>query len=416
MSLARFGYTLLLYLLLPRVAVHLLLRARKQPAYLRHLGERFGFYREDARAPVLWIHAVSVGETRAAQPLIESLRRSHPGHRILLTHMTPTGRETGEQLFGDTVTRCYLPYDFPFAVRRFLDHFAPVAGVLMETEIWFNLIDACRQRRIPLYLGNARLSERSHRRYARVARLARISLRGLAAIAAQSEADAERLRSLGAEAPVVTGNVKFDISPPAPLLQLGRRWREDFGAERPVLLAASTREGEETLLLDALDRLEVARALLVIVPRHPQRFDEVAQLLEQRAISFQRRSAATRVAPGVRVLLGDSMGEMFAYYAACDLAFIGGSLLPYGGQNLIEACAAGAPVIVGPYVYNFEEAARLAVDAGAALQVEDAPQAMREATRLLRDTAARRAMAQAGIDFSRRHQGATERLLALLRF
>ncbi|MBI3936359.1 MAG: lipid IV(A) 3-deoxy-D-manno-octulosonic acid transferase [Betaproteobacteria bacterium] len=413
---SRFGYTLLLYALLPRILLHPLVRARRQRAYLEHLRERFGYYRLAPAKPVIWLHAVSVGETRAAEPLVRALAREHPDHQILLTHMTPTGRDTGEALFGDEVLRCYLPYDFPAAVRRFLDHFRPRVGILMETEIWFNLIHEAAQRRIPVYLANARLSEKSFARYRRFSDLTSECLNELAAIAAQSAEDARRLTTLGARDVHVTGNLKFDIAPPAEQLELGRAWRRQYGESRPVLLAASMREGEEELLLDALHGLDVASLLLVIVPRHPQRFEEVAALLKRRGIAFQRRSENREIVPDTRIILGDSMGEMFAYYAACDLAFIGGSLLPYGAQNLIEACAVGKPVIIGPSVYNFAEATRLAVEQGAAIQVRDARELAREAARVLRDNALSEKMSQAALAFSRMHQGATERIMALLRF
>ncbi|MGH7674463.1 MAG: lipid IV(A) 3-deoxy-D-manno-octulosonic acid transferase, partial [Gemmatimonadales bacterium] len=365
----RFLYTLLLYLASPLALALLAWRARRQPGILRHVAERFGHYAAAPRAPVIWLHAVSVGETRAAEPLVRALQARHPQCRILLTHMTPTGRETGATLFGGRVERCYLPFDFPGAVARFLDHFRPCAGIVMETEIWPNLIHAGRARAIPLYLVNARLSEESYAGYRRFAGLVRESLGGFAAVAAQSEEDARRLAALGAGDVRVTGNLKFDIAPPPDQLELGRALRRGFGEARPVLLAASTREGEEALLLDALEQLAVPGLLMVIVPRHPQRFDEVARLLEARGVRYQRRSANAGTTPETDVVLGDSMGEMFAYYGACDVAFIGGSLVPLGGHNLIEACAAGKPVLIGPSTFNFSEATELARHAGAAIQV-----------------------------------------------
>jgi 3-deoxy-D-manno-octulosonic-acid transferase len=413
---SRFGYTLLLYALLPQALLHLLWRALRQRAYLDHVPERFGRYAVAAGQPLIWVHAVSVGETRAAEPLIAALRRKYPRHRILLTHMTPTGREAGELLFGNGVLRCYLPYDFPFAVARFLDYFKPACGMLLETEIWPNLIHACRHRCIPIYLVNARLSEQSFRKYRRFGVFAAASLNELTCIAAQSSADADRLKALGAAAAEVTGNLKFDIAPDAALVAQGDAWRAAWGRLRPVLLLASTREGEEALLLQALQDIDIPRLLTVIVPRHPQRFDEVAALLERHALPFQRRSADQPIATGTRVVLGDSMGEMFAYYAACDVAIIGGSLLPFGAQNLIEACAVGRPVIIGPHTYNFAEAAQLAIDAGAALQVGDARGALAAARELLRDPARAWRVAQAGLDFTRSHQGATDKILALLKF
>lgn len=412
---SRFGYTLLLYALLPRALLQLLWRARRQRAYLDHISERFGRYAVATEQPLIWVHAVSVGETRSAEPLIAGLQRKYPRHRILLTHMTPTGRETGTTLFNERVLRCYLPYDFPFAVERFLDHFKPACGLLLETEIWPNLIHACRARSIPVYLVNARLSEKSFRQYRRFGAFAAASLNELAGIAAQSKADADRLKALGATAVDVTGNLKFDIAPDAALVAQGDAWRAAWDRSRPVLLLASTREGEETLLLQALQELDIPRLLTVIVPRHPQRFDEVAALLERHAMPFQRRSAGRPIAAQTRVVLGDSMGEMYAYYAACDVAIIGGSLLPFGSQNLIEACAVGRPVIIGPHTYNFAEATQLAIDAGAAVRVEDARGAITAARELLPDPARAQRMALAGLDFARSHQGATDKILRLLK-
>ena len=412
----RFGYTLLLYALLPHALLHLLWRARRQPAYLQHIGERFGYYHQAGSQPLIWIHAVSVGETRAAEPLIRALRAKYPDHRILLTHMTPTGREAGEVLYGEAVWRCYLPYDYPGAVARFLDHFRPRVGLLIETEIWANLIHACRTRGVPLHLVNARLSEKSFAKYRRFSELARTSLRGLTAIAAQTRDDAQRLAALGADHVVVTGNLKFDIEPPAAQLELGKAWRKSYGAGRRVLLAASTRDGEEDLLFGAIERIDIPTSLLVIVPRHPQRFNEVAQLIERRGLRYQRRSEEAAVDPRTQVLLGDSMGEMFAYYAACDVAFIGGSLLLFGGQNLIEACAVGKPVLIGPHTYNFAEAAESAIAAGAVRRVATAEELMREARRLLADPGAAARMGEAALAFAKAHQGATRRVLELIRW
>ena len=410
----RVGYTVFLYLLLPYIGLRLLWRGRKQPGYRRHIAERFGFFRSQTSKPIIWLHAVSVGETRAALPLIQQLQTRYPQHQILLTHMTPTGRDTGEELFGDSVLHGYLPYDFPCAVRRFLKHFKPAIGLLMETEIWFNLIHACNTSRIPVLLINARLSEKSARKYAKFAQLTQESLQGLSAIAAQTDVDAARLSALGAKHIQITGNLKFDISPPRSAIELGQVLRQQFGEGRPIFLAASTREGEETLLLDVVQHTDIPDLLTVIVPRHPQRFDAVAALLDKHGIRYQRRSANQAVLPQTQVVLGDSMGEMFAYYSACDIAFIGGSLLPLGGQNLIEACALGKPVLLGPHTYNFAEVSELAVAAGAAIRVQNADELLTQVAVLSQDKHKQQKMGQAGLDFSRQHQGATERVLRLM--
>ena len=423
-----FLYTLVLWLLLPYVVLRLLWRARRQPEYLQHIGERFGFYPIRCHKPVIWLHAVSVGETRASQSMVSRLRTSYPGHQILLTHTTPTGRAASDQLYGNSVLRVYLPYDYPFAVNNFLRHFHPQLGILMETEIWFNLIHACHQQHVPLLLLNARMSEKSQRGYARFAQLTGNALGELTAIAAQTADDAMRLTGLGAKNVSVIGNLKFDIDPPSSMLELGGELRKQFGATRKILLAASTREGEEALLLDSLQGFHVPDLLLVIVPRHPQRFHAVANLLEQRSISFLRRSDIYQalmpdrenanyrpaVPSEVKVVLGDSMGEMFAYYVAADLAFIGGSLLPFGGQNLIEACAVGTPAIVGPHMYNFAEATRLAVSAGAAIQVPDVAGLVAESQRLFANPVAQNDMHQRCVKFVESNRGATEKSLQLV--
>ncbi len=422
-----FLYTFVLWLLFPYVFLRLIWRARKQPEYLRHIGERFGFYSIRNDKPVIWLHSVSVGETRAIYSLVIRLLAHYPLHQILLTHTTPTGRAASEQLYGDSVLRVYLPYDYPFAVHRFLLHFRPQLGILMETEIWFNLIRACQMTRTPLLLLNARMSEKSAQGYTRFARLTRDALGKLTAVAAQTTADAARLIKLGAMNVSVMGNLKFDIEPPHAMLELGNQLRKQFGDTRKIILAASTREGEEELLLDALQNLNIADLLLVIVPRHPQRFTAVANMLEQRHISFCRRSEMIHVGKSISdglkrqavpseilVVLGDSMGEMFAYYTAADLAFIGGSLLPYGGQNLIEACAVGTPVLVGPHMYNFDEATRLAIQAGAAIQVSNVAGLINEARRLLLDSVKLNGMRHQCIEFVESNRGATEKSLQLV--
>ena len=407
----RFFYTLGLWLLLPYIFFYLLWRARKQPEYLKHIGERFGSYFIRSNKPVIWLHTVSVGETHAAAKLVQRLREIYPDHQLLLTHTTPTGRAASKQLYGDDVLRVYLPYDYPFAVRRFLNHFRPCIGILLETEIWFNLIHACHAEKTPLLLLNARLSENSARGYARVARLICNALGEFITIAAQTADDAARLTALGGGNVSVMGNLKYDIEPSPAMLELGKELRRQFGADRKVFLAASTREGEEALLLDALGQAAIPHLLAVIVPRHPQRFEEVAALLARHSIRFQRRSEGCTVAPETQAVLGDSMGEMFAYYAACDLAFIGGSLLPFGGQNLIEACAVGKPVLIGPHTYNFAQASQLAVTSGAALRVQDTKELMQALQNLLANPGKMAEIGEAGRHFVGANCGATEQAL-----
>lgn len=416
MSWRRGLYSALLWLLLPWIGIRLLLRGRKDRRYLQRIGERFGIYRVKIDAPVIWLHAVSVGETRAAASLIEALIARYPGHRVLLTHTTPTGMATSEALFGASVERVYLPYDYPFAIRRFLGHFKPVLGILMETELWINLIAEAQNHAIPMLLLNGRLSARSFKRYARFANLSKEALDGLRAIAAQSAADAQRFASLcGGEARIrIMGNLKYDIQPSQALMQLGLSMRKNMEGNRPVILAASTREGEEEIILDAVAQCSVQNLLTIIVPRHPQRFDEVATLIASRGLSMQRRSAGGATASTTLVLLGDSMGEMYAYLCWCDIACMGGSFLPYGGQNLIEACAVGKPVIIGPHTYNFAEASDLAVAAGAALRIENGKALGQALLSLLNEPLVREKMGTAGRQFVSQNRGATQRAMEII--
>ncbi len=409
----RVVYNVLLHLALPLLPLRLWWRGRREPGYRTHVCERFGAYTQRPDRPVIWIHAVSVGESRAAQPLVAALASRFPDHALLITTMTATGRATAESLYGARATIAFLPYDYPWAVRRFLAHFRPRLGIIMETEIWPNLVRGARRSGVPVLLANARMSPKSARGYGRVGALTRQALVDIAAIGAQSEADARRLRELGAQSVEVTGNLKFDISPPPEMGERARALRRLWGG-RTVFLAASTREGEEELLLDALARNPIDGLLTVIVPRHPQRFDEVAGLLTRRGAAFVRRTADSLVPHGCQFVLGDTMGEMFAYYAAADVAWVGGSLLPYGAQNLIEACAMGTPVVIGPSTYNFSQATELAIDAGAAVRAANADGVIAEVARLVDDPAARKRMGEAGAAFTVAHRGATARAMQIV--
>ncbi|WGG51253.1 lipid IV(A) 3-deoxy-D-manno-octulosonic acid transferase [Rugamonas sp. DEMB1] len=425
-------YSVMWWLALPLVLGRLWLRGRKEPGYRAHWGERLGCYGEPdaasraagANMPTIWLHAVSVGETRAAEPLVDALLAAYPQHRIVLTHMTPTGRATGAALFGRHGARLlqsYLPYDTATMVRRFLRHFAPQICILMETEVWPNLIAECGRGGVPVVLANARLSERSLRKAGRFGRLLLDAARGITLVAAQTEADAARVATLGAPRVEVTGSIKFDVVVPAAALATGAALRAHIG-NRPVLLCASTREGEEALILDAFQQAREAMpadVLLLLVPRHPQRFDEVEKMVAERGLALERRSTlaldGAALPARVAVLLGDSMGEMFAYYAACDCAFVGGSLLPLGGQNLIEPAALGKPVLIGPHTFNFAVVTEDALAAGGALRVADAAELMAGTARLLGDAAARADMGRRALAFANQHRGATARTLALLR-
>jgi len=416
----RLIYSFAWWCALPVVLLRLFLRGRREPGYREHIAERLGFYPKtaDVLAPMLWVHAVSVGETRAAQPLIEALLQDYPTHAILLTHMTPTGRATGRELFGrhPRVLQAYLPYDTGWMVARFLRHFKPRLCVLMETEVWPNVMAQCTRYRLPVALVNARLSVRSLAKAQRLPSLFTRAASAINCVAAQTEGDAERIRVLGASDVHVTGSMKFDVVPPEEMLQRGAELRHRLG-ERRVLLCANTRDGEEALILDALRTLPQRNFLLMIVPRHPQRFDEVEALIRSHGLHCVRRSMLTgeQLDAGVDAILGDSMGEMFAYYAACDVAFVGGNLLPLGGHNLIEACAVGKPVLIGPHTFNFADAADNAIGAGAAMRVADAADLLRQARILLDDDARREKMGLRARSFAAAHRGATQRTMALLR-
>ena len=410
-------YDVLWWCLLPFAVLRLWWRGIREPGYRQHIGERFGHYGAHApgidESPVIWIHAVSVGETRAAQPLVAALRREYPDHRIVLTAMTAAGRATSESLYGDTVTRAWLPYDTRAFADRFLDRFSPRFGILMETELWPNLVLRATARGLPMFLCNSRMSAKSARGYARLAALTADVLRALHGIAAQSKGDADRLIALGAVEVRVTGNVKFDVDIPDAAIAKGQALRALFGSSRPIGVAGSTRDGEEAILLDALAKHRLAAdALLVIVPRHPQRFDDVAALIERRGLRVARHSENRAVPPDVGIVVGDSMGEMLAYYAAADVAFIGGSLLPLGGQNLIEPLAVGTPVVIGPSSYNFSEVTQQAVASGAVIQCADADSTIAEVARLLIDRTAREGMAGAAKRLLDEHRGATGRTIA----
>jgi 3-deoxy-D-manno-octulosonic-acid transferase len=417
--LARGAWGVVLGAMAPLYGLRLLWRSRAEPPYRHAIGQRFGYY---GALPVdqtffdVWVHAVSLGETRAAAALVDALRRRRPGLRLLLTHSTATGLEAGRALLRAGDAQTWLPYDTPGAVRRFLAQWRPRVGVLMETEVWPNLQHAAQAAGVPMVLANARLSERSLRRGQRMAALLRPAARSISLALAQTAEDARRLREAGVGSVEVMGNLKFDITPDAAALARGKLWLAT--GDSPVVMGAVTREGEEQMLLaawrDQLAHSSQATRLLV-VPRHPQRFDEVAQLIERAGFSLSRRSSWTSGVPDVQALhaqvwLGDSLGEMAAYYAASSVALLGGSFAPLGGQNLIEAAACGCPVVMGPHTFNFAAAAELSIEAGAALRVSDMPQGVREALRLVSDPERRALAASDALGFAAAHRGAAQRM------
>lgn len=433
--MTRLLYTLLMRLAQPFLRRKLRARGVHEPGYLEAVAERFGHYAgtpAQATGNTVWLHAVSLGETRAAAVLVARLRERLPGMRLLLTHGTATGRAEGAKLLRPGDVQTWQPWDTPAAVRGFLDHFKPRIGILMETEIWPNLVTACQQRGVPLVLANARMSQKSQQQAQRLAWLSRPAFGALSAVWAQTPLDAQRLTQLGAKVRGVFGNLKFDAAPNAEQLAAGRAWRSAAG--RPVVMFASSREGEEALFLQLLAShrsqtpLQGARTDVhplppevqwLIVPRHPQRFDEVAALIARHGFAVSRRSqwrdvpplAASEAARPV-VWLGDSLGEMALYYGLADVALLGGSFEPLGGQNLIEAAACACPVVMGPHTFNFAEAAELAAAAGAALRVASLPAALEAARRLAHDAAAQAAMASAAAGFSSAHRGAVDKTAA----
>jgi 3-deoxy-D-manno-octulosonic-acid transferase len=398
-------YSMLLSAAQPLLRRKLARRGATEPGYLEHVDERFGRYAGVTEPGRLWIHAVSLGETRTAAILVDALRAERPDLRILLTHGTATGRAEGARLLRAGDAQAWLPWDTPRAVQGFLNHFRPVAGVLMETEIWPNLIALCRERGVPLALANARLSEKSLKGARRLGFLSRPAYGGLRAAWAQSEDDARRLAQAGATVQGVFGNLKFDAAPAPDLLERGHAWRAAL--DRPVVLFASSREGEEAEFLRAIRAHAGVQWLLV--PRHPQRFDEVAALVREAGFSLSRRSAWASEPPPAQVWVGDSLREMALYYALADVALLGGSFAPLGGQNLIEAAACGCPVVMGPHTFNFAEAAALSLEAGAAQRVATMEEGVAAAVALARDAAGRAEAVAAAERFSAAHRGAALR-------
>jgi 3-deoxy-D-manno-octulosonic-acid transferase len=411
-------YTALFYLGLPLVAIRLWLRARKAPAYARRIGERFSFGLPPLQPGGIWVHAVSVGESIAAAPMIRRLLAQYPQWPITVTCMTPTGSERIQALFGNEprIQHCYLPYDLPCAAARFLDRLQPRLAVIMETELWPNHIHQCAKRGIPVALANARLSARSAKGYGRFARLTRPMLQEMSLFAVQTEAEAERFRALGArpETVEVTGSIKFDLTIDPQLLARAAELRQQWGAlERPVWIAASTHDGEDAVVLDAHRRLldSYPNALLILVPRHPERFDSVFELCRQQGFATVRRSSAEPVCSHTSVLLGDTMGELLFLYALADSAFVGGSLVPNGGHNLLEPAALAKPVLSGPHLFNFLEIAALLREAGALQEVEDAEGLAVAVQRLFELPRDAQKMAEAGLKVMAANQGALQRLL-----
>ena len=411
-------YTFLLYLLMPLVILRLAWRGIRAPDYWRRWPERFGTIEPALGERVIWIHAVSVGEVMAAEPLVRALFEQRPDHSILITTVTPTGSARVTALFGNNVAHVYAPYDLPVVVSRFLGRVRPQLAIVMETELWPNLFHACQQRSVPLLLVNARLSEKSVTGYQRVRSLAAQTLSAVTEIAAQSEQDASRFRSLGAaeQRITVTGNMKFEQRTLPGLLKQAEMLRRDWGVDRAVWVAGSTHEGEDELLLDVFRQLrkQFRNCLLVLVPRHPERFESVAELCRQRGYNTALRSEQTHCTPETEVFIGDSMGELALFYAASDVAFTGGSLVFHGGHNLLEPAALGVPVVTGSHVFNFVEICQLLLQAGACEKVENTEGLLSVLSRWLGDADERHRIGQRGREVVEKNRGALQSVMAMI--
>lgn len=416
----RFIYSLLHYLFVPFILAHLVSRGLRNRAYWKRWGERFGFMvAPDHGKPALWVHAVSVGEVQAALPLVRGLLDSYPQFHVVITTTTPTGSDRVAQAFGTTVSHRYVPYDIPGAVNRFLDRVNPVIAIILETELWPNIFHYCRRRSIPVLLANLRMSERSANGYGRLSGFVQKMLADVSAIAAQSALDADRLITLGASPDRirVTGSVKFDVRVPASLHEEAQAIRRIWGVERGVWIAASTHEGEDEQVLEAFGQVlhELPDSLLVLVPRHPERFSKAVSLCKKRGYHAVLRSADPKSCASVDVFIGDTMGELPAFYAASDVAFVGGSLVEIGGHNMLEPAALGVPALVGPHLFNFAEISGRLIEMGAAVRVRDSRELGDMVVKYLSDANLRHAAGQQGESFVDQNRGAGDRVMEMVR-
>lgn len=413
-----FVYSVLWFLLLPLVMLRLAYRAWKAPEYAKRVFERFGVFSYSSPKESIWVHAVSVGETLAAAPLIKALLKRYPDCEIVVTTMTPTGSERVRALFGDSVFHVYAPYDFPLAIKRFLSKVRPKAAIIMETELWPNTLKILKNQDIPIILANARLSERSAEGYRKVAFISEEMMKCLSVVAAQNQQDAERFQSLGVHEQqlYVTGSIKFDIQVPDGLSAQAFQLRKQLGNDRDILIAASTHEGEESQLLDVYQQLKrrLPELLLVIVPRHPERFRSVEQLVVRRGMALARRSKGESCSEQTDVYLGDTMGEMMLMYQASDLVFMGGSLIEHGGHNPMEPAALGKPILTGVHTFNFEEIMNKMIDAQSVKRIQNSIELMSAVEQLFTDGDLYQRMSKASIDVVKKNQGALNYLLELI--
>ncbi|WP_424946452.1 lipid IV(A) 3-deoxy-D-manno-octulosonic acid transferase [Candidatus Spongiihabitans sp.] len=423
-------YRIVLYFALPVVMIRLLYRTSRNKQYLTKISQRFGFNlllpkvkhnstKDDAYSDGIWIHAVSVGEVNAAVPLVKNLLASFPGKAITITTMTPTGSDRVLKVFGESVQHCYLPYDYPGAVKRFLNVLRPQLAMVMETEIWPNLINECHNRQIPMIYTNVRLSSRSHKGYLRFKKLFAPTLKKVSQFAVQAKADAERLINIGANADTVevTGSIKFEMTLPASVMEAAQSVRRDLGWERPVWVAGSTHEGEESQVIDAYlkARKEIENLLLVLVPRHPERFSAVFKLATGYGCKTVLRSQSnTGIPQDTEIYVADTMGELTLLIAAGDVAFIGGSLAPAGGHNVLEACAAGVAAIFGPHMFNFQEISDLVLAKGAGIQIMNSDELCEVVVKLLNDPVIRDQYGSAGRELIGENKGALDKICAMV--
>ena len=414
----RVAYAFLTYLMLPLYALYWIVRGLANRAYWDRVHQRFGFGFPKLRKGSIWVHAVSVGEVQAAAPLVKSLRKRFPDRDMLISTMTPTGAARVQSLFGDAVHHCYIPFETPNAVANFFDATQPALALVMETEIWPNLYHTCGKRNVPLVMVSARISPKSVGRYRRLMPMFREALSHGILIAAQGEADAKRFLELGAnpERTWIMGNIKFDHEVPKNLRAEGREFRDNIIGDRPVWIAASTHDKEEEQVLDAHRIILEARpdAVLILVPRHPERFATVAALLKKLKFRFAVRTRNDRCRSDTQIYLGDTMGELPMLYAASDVAFVGGTLVPIGGHNLLEPGALGIPVVTGPHLYNTQEIADLFSDIGASITVDDPRSLAAAVLPLLADREAAEAMGRKGRKIVATNRGALQRLMVLL--
>ncbi len=414
----QFIYSALFYFLAPLILLRLLWRSIKAPAYRYRWRERFALYPQALPQHVIWFHAVSVGESEALFPLLKKIQQHHPEAKLLVTTTTPTGSARVQAVMKDTVTHVYLPYDMPDVVQRFIGHFKPTLAVIMETEIWPNLYTCCGQHHIPLYLINARLSERSARGYQKISQFVRSTLDNVSIIATQTQDDAQRFVSLGAktDAIKVMGNIKFDISVPEITLADGHQLKNTLFANRFVWVIASTHKEEEAIFITLYQhiKLQIPELLLLLVPRHPERFIEVKRLCEQKQLKTVSRTSGEPVTQDTDVYLVDTMGELKVIYAASDIAFVGGSMVPTGGHNILEAVAVGVPVLFGPYMSNFKEIARGILNQQAAIQCVDNDAIVQSVLSLYHQPNERLELVAKGQVFLKQNQGAIARIYAML--